>query len=246
MATLDYNYSPNYGVEDYAEVNGLDGAKVSQDNLCITLWEIDGGAFAPPFAFGNLIVPNYINDAVPEQNRAAFKQGMKSRTSCLSFLVPSNDPKLTNDLCLVLNPPPEYRQQMAQAVVFNGGDPLDLANYTISKSLQGNYTWRPTYQLTTGIGDENIIDFSPVSPVIFSTYLQLDPVDAAPLPFLKTNGADGVAPVFFDRTTAGGVAEMIAAVNGGEFYIAMAFADLGVGGTGKHFGAVWPHSAARG
>ena len=40
------------------------------------------------------------------------------------------------------------------------------------------------------------------------------------LPLLKTSGADGQTPVFFDMSTPSGVQEAIAAVDAGNFYMA--------------------------
>jgi hypothetical protein len=87
----------------------------------------------------------------------------------------------------------------------------------------------------------------------YSTYLHLPDLTAGDyrLPFLKTSGADGVKPEFFDPYTAGGAQEMVAAVNRGEFFVFMEIRAvleqkqttpvLTVNHT-----IVWPHSAARG
>ena len=63
-----------------------------------------------------------------------------------------NDPEdkdaAINQMILVMNPPPELKQQLVGSVVFNGGDPLDLNNYTVSRSLQGCYIWEGFGQTT--------------------------------------------------------------------------------------------------
>jgi hypothetical protein len=245
MTQVAYNFSPIYGFEDHAKVNGLDGAKFGNDNLCITTWFVDdkSGDPAEPLIFGDILVPNYANDVpVGGSDAAAYRQGMKSRTSCWAYYL-TEDKKSSPVVCMVLHPPQEYRQQMVDAVVFNGGDPTDIANFTVKKPLQGNYAWRVNNASADGSGQNFMVEAFPLG--LFSNYLPVGGPQSVYLPFLKTNGADGVAPEFFDASTAGGMQEMISAVNLGEFYIAMVQAVFSAL-DGQFFGVTWPHSAARG
>lgn len=244
MPSADYNYTSVYGAEPYKDNGGLGGATVTAQNLIITAWEVESKGGEPPdpfLEFGDFLVPAYVNEALPAQRQTAAIQPMFSRHSAEVWL----DSGITEAVCFVLNPPPELKQQLVRSVTFNGGDPLDLANYTVSKSLQGCYAWQGG--CVTADISENDYQTAGLSDGVFSSYLPLGDRagenDNTPLPFLKTNGADGVTPVFFDRFTADGVNEMIAAVNAGNFYIAYTVL---LDAPPAHVFIKWPHSLARG
>lgn len=249
MAAITYLYAPTYGVERYAYNGGDGGAVETNDNLLITLWGIEE---KDPIEFGELIVPAYATEnpdiTTSAELAPAYEQAMKSRTSS-RFLI-GLLPKYTI-LMAVLNPPQEYRQQMVDAVVYTGGDVTDLDNFTVKKSLQCNYVWRLEAINNSAIGQNVDLPGADTLSASYSSYLDLGvgvpPTipTSAPRAFLKTNGADGEAPEFFDRSTPDGVKEMIAAVNKGDFYIGM-FLLANIFQTGSYVNIVYPHSAARG
>lgn len=254
MPNLDYVYQPVYGVEPYQDNGGLGGAKITQDNLVITAWQILAKAIPAPayFTFGPLIKSAEVNTALDPAARVAGLQAFPSRHSTY-FYFNGNTGAMqvpVQILGLVLNPPPEMKQLLQGAVEYNGGNPALLSSYTVKKSLQAAYAWRAMWyqanshnlQLLSGSGG------------LFSSYLFF--TDASPLeatsgrlPFLKTNGADGVAPTFFDASTPTGVNQMIEAVNDGEFFVMYAtvvdVAEDEDPPVGNYVDIFYPHSAAR-
>lgn len=257
MAEVPYVAMPIYGCEPYLDNDGAGGATVTGDNLIITAWTVEDKGGTPPdapFTFESILVPNYVNDTLTSPStgavvggvqsaaaKEASRQGMYSRHSGLMYIQSQQSGGSTRwPVLLVLNPPPEYKQQMAYAVEYNGGDTALYSSYTVNKPLQGNYAWR----LLGSEAEQQNAPEPAVQGAQFSTYLpNVGISDTLRTAFLKTNGADGVTPEFFDAYTAEGVREMIAAVNRGEFYIAYVVtseSDIG------YAGVVWPHSAARG
>ncbi len=242
MPAVDYLYTPQYGVENYLDINGVGGAEETNDNLLITLYELND--VGPPID-ATLLVPNYVNINIPSNNQLAFQKGMKSRIAASFFLDTSQSTKF-QDLLAVLKPPPEYAQQLVKSVVFNGGDVDDLTNYDILRPLQGNYSWKVS--IYDSQGGQNIVIPAPlVNAISYSTYVALGGGgDATPMAFLKTNGADGVTPEFFTRDAAG-IQEAIATVDaGGEFYIAMPISTQGFDNQGAYVVIEWPYSTGRG
>jgi hypothetical protein len=262
----DYQFIHHYGCEPYAANNGAGGATITQQNLVITAW---GGTQADEtkpdvFEDAQLLIPNPNNSdaAITSLERVATAQGFHSRHSAHTF-VQQNKGKQTPSIMpvgYVLNPPPEFKQAMCGALTFNGGDPADKANWTAKKSIMSQYAWRYSAEFvlrdTRNLIANNAIDNSNAfisTQAAYSTYLHLPDLDddSYRLPFLKTSGADGVAPQFFDPYTAGGAQEMVAAVNRGEFFVFMEIrADIPEKITGPlltvNHTIVWPHSAARG
>ncbi len=248
MADLNYLLSPAYGFEPFASNGGAGGANVTGHNLVITTWALDDKLIVSPIlVFGALRQPISQNDNISVQKRVAGGQAMHSRNSAQMFFEadPNDDPPDSNFL-FVLNPPPELRQQIAGSVVFNGGDPLDLANYTVKQSLQGCYVWDTEVDLAPA-SDQNFYLRPQTHVAMAGSYLNLgdyNGIGGTPIPLLKTSGADGQTPQFFDRTTAQGVNEMIAAINAGNFYIPLL---VFLGGPGPTRVTIkWPHSVARG
>ena len=62
----DVEYIPEYGVEAYKSVGGLDGAEVTNDNFLIGLWgstnKITAGVDPSPVGFSGSLVPKYVNE----------------------------------------------------------------------------------------------------------------------------------------------------------------------------------------
>jgi hypothetical protein len=251
MADLSYLYNPHYGIEPFAPNGGAGGALVTGDNLVITAWG-DVAKALQPFGIvyeGAMLQPSSQNSNIlPQKRVAGGTQAFHSRNSAQFDLMIGNKPPNPFDVVLlVLNPPPELRQQLVGAVTFNGGDPVDLANYTVKKSLMSQYMWR--LESSEGASSGNIQNLEDTL-FIFGVYLDLGDYTGAPsidIPLLKTNGADGQNPEFFDRTTAQGVNEMIAAVNSGDFYVPLfLFVELFDTDVNARFTLTYPHSAARG
>jgi hypothetical protein len=269
MAATNIFYQPIYGVEranEKGEVvaginpNGI-GADESAQNLLITLWSLTDfpADFSAP-VYDSIQIPSYLNTmpldapnswATGDENHApGFEEGMSARVACSYFYLDSNA-KSPGVLMNVLDPPQEYRQQMAGAVEYAGGDPTNLSNYTLKKSLVGNMAWEQVDVSMAGVGlyGQTAVDIA--DTVFFSSYLDikmdtLGITTGIKVPFLKTNGADGKAPEFFDRTTQSGIQEMIAAVNKGDFYIAYLVEGLITDGNINRLTIRWPYSASRG
>ena len=248
MAELIYNYTPVYGVEPYLDNDGAGGARVTGDNLIITMWSVANKKQPPNFS--GILKPNTINELAQPAQRAAAAQAMHSRHSAFFYFAPEayGDlvPKAGDILwpvMAVVNPPPELKQQLVGAVEFNGGNPADIASYTVKKSLQGLYAWTPALAQAEVDGDQNVW-VSEASIAAFSDYIPLVNAPGTPIPFLATSGADGAEPTFFDRSTVQGVNQMIEAVNDGEFYIAYYLGTV-LDIEGAYSGFRWPHSTAR-
>lgn len=254
MPNLSYVYMPVYGVEPYADNGGLGGAVVTQDNLVVTAWQVTDKGLPPPdyVSFGQLLKPAAVNTnpILQQVDRVGGSQAFESRHSGLVYINGdiggAVDP--VTIMAFVLNPPPELKQLLQGAVTYNGGNPLLLSSFNANKSLQGAYAWRPQVYGTAVHNAVSIVG----GGAAFSSYLFYSdlPGDSANLriPFLKTNGANGVAPVFFDASTANGVKQMIEAVNDGDFFICyvMVVDTDPAGGNASYNGVVYPHSAARG
>lgn len=245
---LSYTYEPLYGAEPYQDNSGAGGARVTGQNLVISAWALADKFHEPPdyMVFGDILKPAAQNSNLPTMDGVAGGQTFHSRHSFKAFM--QTDDASFGTLGFVLNPPPEMRQLLAGSVKYNGGDPTDPASYTVSKSLQAAYLWR--FELATcGAHNFQIAD---EALALFSSYLFFNDMPADlnfRIPFLKTNGADGVAPTFFDASIASGVNQMIEAVNDGDgYYIAfsMPIETGSEGDEGNYVNIVYPHSAARG
>ena len=247
---LEYSYIPQYGVEPFIDsVDG--GASLTGDNLLVSLWtaEDKGGVPPDPYVlFNSIIRPSTTNSDEPSNIRTGYEKTFHSRCSAKFYFGPADDDTVW-PLCAVLNPPEEYKQLLVNAVRYIGdgaSDPSDLDNYEVLKSLQACLAW----QLPSLGSSTNALNStrSPTSvEAMFSEYIPLSPVGNGAsriLPFLRTNGADGQVPAFFDTTTVSGVQAMIAAVNRGEFYVAALIANIAEDAAFVEIR--WPHSAARG
>lgn len=252
MPALDYSFIPTFGVEPDDETDA-GGARVTGDNLLVTLWTVEGKEGEPPepkVTIGSIVRPAFLDTNQIETIRPGYPSAMHSRVSAEFYFGPSQEggSDFVWPLFAVLNPPDELRQQLANAVEYIGGDasdPSDLENYAVSKSLQGCYAW--VAEMLTTFGGMNNTGVASCE-FGYSAYLPLQPVGLSftfQLPFLRTNGADGVTPEFFDMTTVAGVRAMINAVNRGQFYVGMMLtAESEVNGTYARIR--WPHSTARG
>ncbi len=149
MPTPLYNYVPIYGVEqhlpDLPSAGDNGGARADNDDLIITAWEVDTknqGGSANPFIFGDLVIPRYASEGVSDAEKPAWTTPMTGRVGARFLLSTNTDPGFDTFMVLVLAPPQELKQQLAGSVVFNGGDTLDVASYTFSKSHVGQFAWK--------------------------------------------------------------------------------------------------------
>jgi hypothetical protein len=247
---LDYSYIPQYGVEPFVDsVDG--GALLTGDNLLVSLWtaEDKGGEAPDPYVLFNTIIrPSSTNSDEEENLRSAYEKAFHSRCSAKFFFAPGGD--ATWPVCAALNPPDEYKQQLANAVRYIGdgaSDPADLDNYEVLKSLQACSGWQLP---NINRADSSLNYLSALSvEAMFSQYIPLAPVGVTTtriMPLLRTSGADGQAPEFFDTSTVAGVQNMIAAVNRGDFYVAAFLGATDAEALSSYCEIRWPHSAARG
>jgi hypothetical protein len=255
---IDYRYIPEYGIEDYlppsSSIAGHGGAMETNDNLLITLWTaVLPVEPEPPFppdpslvVFDDLAVPFHATPGVDPDVAEAFKPAMKSRVSSKFWFEPpfvGEEPEEVLGLIAVLKPPQDYKQQMLGAVQVVDG------NIKVKRSLQGNYAWR-VEEVSTLETESFGFDFG-FGPLTFYSSLLPLPDEFTPgfLPYLKTNGANGETPEFFDTTTEAGFAEQLDAINRGDFYIAMFILSLVITakkeGAATHINIEWPHTAAR-
>jgi hypothetical protein len=247
MPDLPYTFMPLYGHEPYLSNGGAGGSRVTQDNLVISSWSVTKKFGEPPeyMEFGTILHPAEVNTSLGATDRVAGKQTANSRYSALAYLQDVDDPLPLGILGFVLNPPAEMKQLLQGALSYNGGDVNNLANYTVHKSLQSAYLWRGLHS-SDGLG-HNVVEINFANLPVFSTYLWFGDLatDAnVHVPFLKTNGANGVAPVFFNPTTPAGVTEMIDAVNSGDFYVI--YTMFVTDDEATYYGTYYPHSTARG
>ena len=250
MPTPAYDYVPQYGVEPFDVSKGVEGGAIrTGENLIATLWRLSDktpGGSATPFAYSGILIPRSENVNVPEAQRVAFEPGMSGRVGARIFL---SDPQVTEEVDIVLavlNPPEELKQQLAGSVVYGGGDPFDVANYTFLKSQQGQFAWQgETWDADSGQGS-----WQGESLAHMGSYIDLNlfaQPSTAYFPLLRTDGTDGVAPEAFDMTTEVGVQECIAAVNKGDFFVPFLFGGDGGSPTAGLYRKIWwAHSLTRG
>lgn len=249
----DYNYEPLYGVEPYKNL-GDDpltdfggGATFTNENLLISLWNVTGvdGATDVPNA-GELLKPTYVTlEADPAASEAAglfnfykaYRQTFSSRTSARIDVVLGEDVSPLTPLA-VLNPPGELKTRYITAIkaVLDASTTSGLS-LTFSQGCFDALVWGVLFWGAAGLTTTGGAVFG--NPMISS------------LPFLKTNGANGVFPEFYQSyTTAAAtgqqaqfVADMAEIVKG-NFYIPCLLAPVDPQIWTVNIN--WPHSSARG
>lgn len=240
MAVLDYKYIHAYGVEPYVANGGVGGAKLTGDNLIVSAWKKIDPFPANPFEDADFLHPvNTDTDPaiVASEKSALSDQAFHSRHRANIFYLPDvTDP---TRLSFVLNPPPELKQALVGAFTYDGGDPTNPANWTANKPSQIVYLWEHSCQFMSGL---DIVQEPQNYSATFSSYVFFG---GGALPLLKTNGANGQEPEFFDLTTAQGAQEMVASVNKGNFWIAFYF-HIASSFNSVNVKIKYPHSMARG
>lgn len=255
--TVSYHYAPQYGVEKYLPpgkgIAGGGGAEETNDNLLITLWQF--GLFDPgpnPGLFGDIIVPFYANgdpNNPPANVRAAYQTGMKSRVAARFWFVPDvEDPFNVAATIAVLNPPQEFKQQLAGAIKRTGDVPPVIGGFgpgattdffEITKPFEGVLSWNVDFTATP-LGAPSVspafVNFllgSTLAPGIDASLGYVtssvfgfparfpEPPFPLAVPFLKTNGADGNTPEFYDYDTNDKFDTMVEDINRGDYYVPM-------------------------
>lgn len=147
----------------------------------------------------------------------------------------------------VINPPEALKQAIAGSFVW-GADPA-FSDTVVKKSLVGGYDWRVLFE-TAGAGifatsGRPIGIVESLDVVIISSVLSA----FSGLPLLRTNGADGEYPQFFDISSIGALKTMQATIDKGDFFIPIIFTWDQNGGTGGQASATidieWPSSIPR-
>jgi hypothetical protein len=250
--TVNYEYQPMFGVDRWKDIDGTDngGAEFSDNQLIVTQWGVDDKKVDPAtaYSFGDMLVPRYARAG--ETNRKRWETSTLGRVGSKFFLQNYQDAPQEDAVCAVLNPPQELKQQLAFSAEFDGGDVSDPDSYTFLKPQQGQFAWKMKI-IGTEDGQNIIEDFSG-SEFLFGQYLPINTMGGSPdpgdmQPFLKTSGADGVAPEPFDQSTEAGINELIAAVNRGDFFIPLIYEVSDFAFNPGAYGEIWwPYSASRG
>lgn len=279
MATdPQYLYVPDYGVEPYqaqgtpenSQTGG--GAEVTNDNLLISLWAFDpsldavpttGLLLKPITAFGDFTAGTGAfgtNDSVVGLATQGMARQFNSRVASRFYV--NNLAKGViaggNALLAVLNPPSELQAMLARAIesVVASGSPTGWT-VTLIRSVIDTLTWNIEFRQNIGSGDVTAI-LDPLGALVTpvgGTSTRGSVVGEFPL--LRTNGADGVFPQFYQsiNTTGGGlgiptVQQLLVlktALDTGNFFVPIILQTL-IGATDLDVGYTieWPHSIARG
>lgn len=221
-------YVPNYGVEP-CDQNGV--RTVTGENLIISLWDDTFTTVMRP------AVQADFTPSIPGQ-QPGYKVAFNSRYAAQFRLK-----DLTGLVGAILNPPAEFKQQLAGAAYYDdtGVNPDPLQNVRFTKSVRVVDVWEP---IAVGAATYAYPQYLAPLNVMFNVGLYLRTnVLGTPFRFARTNGADGNPPTFFGVATPNEVKAYIAAVNRGEFYVPVLFQPSA---SGARLGIVYPHSSARG
>lgn len=263
MPDPTYQYVPIYGVEPYENNAGAGddtefggGAELTNNNLLVTLWTVDSLDVEGIPASGRLLRPFYADPLIPFQAffdqiglknlGANVKQSFDSRTSLKFFLG-----KLAEDLpfafafplLAVLNPPAEMKNRLANTFRNLRVDPASATGFSAQfiAGVAGQGAWNAAY----ADADNPAHEVNATGDTSFSFI----PYFVSKLPYLKTNGADGVFPEFFPLTpTPMGTMDSKATYDAlltGDFYVAALITPLS-DSLGWVVRIEWPHSLARG
>ena len=251
-----YGYFPIYGVEpfqnnakvpltgSFSSFGG--GAELTSQNLLVTLWALPGPTPFPPVA-GQLLQPMYVNETESgvingvnlRQYNKSFLPMTYSRTACkFLFQTGSQDPLVT-PLLGILNPPGELKnlyQNYCKAYLNN------MSTLTV-ETLRSQFDYQAWEART-------------VNTSIFNTDTPCQSafggLGFAPLPLVKTSGADGVFPEFYTNLAytlaTPDPARFIADVKSiadGNFYVPVIFGPEDPSAFAWSAEINWPHSIAR-
>jgi hypothetical protein len=243
--SVAYEYIPEYGIEPFKTPTG---AIETEENLVITQWETQSFEFDPfSIVLGDILVP-YPNSGQPPTNQVnGWQSAMRSRYSARFYLDLNDASEFPAFILAVLNPPQELRQQfaVAGANLPPGEDPDDDDDYIIKRSVQGSYGWEARFLDAAAFGQTDLTPENAPITALSSSFL---PGKGIWLPLLKTNGANGTPPEFFDVSTPAAVNNMIKTIeNGGDLYVAIIYGAAPPPESRTwNIEFRWPHSAARG
>lgn len=247
---MAYVYYQFFGVEQYvplgvpvADTFG-GGAKLTNDNLLMTLWNVTSMQGARPTA-GKLLKPFQFTQDGADQIAAAAAVGagfehafdpcFASRYSARIMVEDDGEneaPLLSTHLLAVLRPPQDLVNSMLQAI----------RNVKPSSGFYGiNFDFN-SFWFSQAWG------FEPATPA-YAPLAQtaiFGGIGLGGVPFCKTNGADGNFPEFFDLTTPTGlVEEFETLIDGGEFYVPCVFTRTSSIGIPEMFTFSWPYATGR-
>ena len=246
-----YSYIPAYGIEPYAALGTPEsaqtggGAKVTQDNLIVSLWGsitfFDGVPSAgklmkPVSAFGDFfatLVPGFVG--FPNNG---WKTEFASRYAARLVLELQGKDDIDYPIMGVMNPPASLKQRLAGALEVAASGAPQGYTVTIKKPITDTLSWNINAQS---------IDFEGS----YAGGAQAFDAEVAglfaDLPFCATDGSDGVFPTFYaglvNNPTLGQVKTLVAALNSGNFFIPFQIgADVGSLAVTIN----WPQSIGRG
>jgi hypothetical protein len=232
---MAYLYQPIYGVESYENVAGVPlsdafggGAKVTKDNLVITLWEVTSeGDFGPNG--GNLLRP--FNGTSEYQLALAgaaaqdiglagiYTQFCKSRYSA-RFIVEDldGDPLIGDELMAMMQPP----QDLANSIL-GMAKGFQTSSNAFGKKIDFLHTGFGVFMWDFLATDTQNVDQQEIA--IFGDWAAIPALGIGfGLPLYKTSGADGVFPEIYDISTNQATAQTIEALADGEpFFVPCLF-----------------------
>lgn len=226
---MSYTYLPLFGVDNY---NPLDvsvatpyggGAFETEDNLLVTLWGVTQDEYGVPTA-GNLIKPYVFTEAGAADVAGATAAGISnaekvygqffnSRYAARFYLAFEGDDSAPETLLGVLKPPGDMKNQLAQALTppVSASAPLGFRTQARG-SLLSSYLWY------FGATD---VEYGQLSEEATFGGPSLGGVGSSGLNLLRTNGADGVFPQFYNASAQ--PREVISALITGDYYVPVVF-----------------------
>jgi hypothetical protein len=254
MATQpSYVYVPAYGIEPYAALGTPEsaqtggGAKVTQDNLIVSLWgnitfqngvPSAGKLMKPASAFGDFLealLPGFVG--FPNNG---WKTEFASRYAARFVLELKGKEDIDYPILGVMNPPAALKQRLAGALEVAASGAPQGYTVTVKKPITDNVSWNINAQ-SIDIEGSYAGGASGFDAEVAGVF--------ADLPFCATDGSDGVFPTFyaglfdFPSPTLGQVKTLIAALNRGNFFIPF---EIGAEAGSLAVTINWPHSIGRG
>lgn len=236
---MSYNYSPLFGVDEYNPLNVSiatpygGGAFESNDNLLITLWGVTQGDYLP--TDGELIKPFVFTTEGAEEvgdlaaagvsnGEKFFGQFFDSRYSA-RFSLSFDGEGAPEKLLGVLRPPQDMKNQLALAFAPSSGGGL-------RGQARGSLLSANIWHFSATGADYAVLP----ETAAFGSALPFDGLN-----LLKTNGADGEFPLFYDFSAQ--PREVLTALITGDYYVPVVFSRTE---SSSHlFDIAYRHSASR-
>jgi hypothetical protein len=238
------NYFQLYGVEPFdplgtplaTDYGG--GAKVTNDNFLITLWNITEMAEGLPVAGGRIKpVWETVSGAVdaitfgPGQKKNTFASRLSTR-----FRLQGLEPVTGSSILAVLQTPRQDFTPLANPLA--ALDPASPGGFTLNLNINPMISDCLDVELHQPYGIAlPAVSGAPISDV---------PVDLVDSIGMKTNGADGVFPTFYAFSSAAAAVAVVNEVKlGAAFYLGVVIGPA-VGYAALDVIIRWPHSGGRG